>query len=286
MALFGDNKALIDLGADLGMKKYTLTQDGEIQLGSFSAKNTTLNRWAINKKAKQQDKSVIIELFTLESAFKGEVNEVFKSTEAVNKVFKQIYNELEVSVNSYGELSRVLNHKQMKDKWINLKKELVTIESQKLPFDQILKLNDNIFDNYQLLHNVVSANEFFSIFCNCIYGKNPPFSSSRKSRNLLSTGEIQFNYQTELTHEDDKNYKIAISGNPEQISDSKKMELYKEFKFLDPYLKALKPVHIYKAEYVVDKKSGWIQNAKIRAEEIVHPGLLYSSMDFKLEIDN
>jgi hypothetical protein len=287
MALYNSGSpAAIDFGAELGLKKYNLTQNGEIQFGSFSAKTSTLNRWAINKKKRENNGATTLELFTLDSGFVGEVNEVFKSSEAVNQVFKQIYNELEVRVNKLGELDAVLNQSALQEKWKKLRREMVNVNNKHIPFDEILKLNDNIFDNGQLLHNVIKVNEFFSVFCNCIYGRSFPADVGLKKRNLLSSGEVQFVYSTTVVDNDNDHYKINITGIPELLSEKRKMELYSQYKFLEPYFKSLKPVHIYNASYLVDRKTGWILKATIRAEEIVHPALLLSSMDYVLEIDN
>src|SRR3954464_1289045 len=102
------NQKIIQFAKADIVKKYLLTIDADIQMGTSNTKSTTECRWVV-RVLKIDSNGYDLELLTLDNILVKYSNPALKDIQALNNVFKQMYNDLRFRVNRKGELQQVYN---------------------------------------------------------------------------------------------------------------------------------------------------------------------------------
>lgn len=267
--------------------KYTLTIKGDIQMGSLNTASVSESRYVFNV-LNVDDKGYNLELLTLDSKLIEYNNPSLKDIDALNNMFKQIYNEIQFRINVDGKLEKITNLDQIKAKWQQVRIQLVEIQGQFVSIAQVLKLNDDLFNNDQLLIETILATEFFEWYLSIYERKN--FLKKevvKKSRFQMERIAWLFEYDKKSLSASTTSpiYRITINGINSQKPDQKWLKnAYGHFPYIDTTV--VKPVFSTQAEYYINEKTGLIAEAIIKTEEVVHVGLLYSKMEYRFKLDD
>lgn len=263
--------------------KYTLTIKGHIQMGSMSTTSTSQSKWVLNIMGVEPS-GYDLELLTLDNVLLEYSNPSLKDIDALNNMFKQIYNDLRLKVGRDGKLIKVENLEQVKARWQQVRTQLVEIQGQFVSIAQVLQLNDNLFANDNLLFDTINATEFFEWFM-FPYGKALPNRIEKVKKSRFQTAEVPWQFYFEKKKITDNVDCIAIRGTVVQKMDQNWVKkAYGHFPYIDTSM--VKPSFHTEAEYYIDATTGLITEAIIKTEEMVHQGLLFSKMDFHIKSED
>jgi len=258
--------------------KYTMTIKGQIQMGSMHTASTSQCKWVLNVLGVDAS-GYDLELLTLDNVLLEYNNPSLKDIDALNNMFKQIYNDLSFRVGKDGKLLKVENIPHIKARWQQVRTQLVEIQGQFVSIAQVLQLNDNLFANDQLLFDTINATEFFEWFM-FPYGKSGRVDITKKSR--FQTADVPWQFHFEKKNVATNIDCINVLGSVVQKLDSNWCKkAYGHFPYIDTGI--VKPSFLMNADYFVDTNTGLIKEALIKTEEIVHAGLLFSKMDFHIK---
>src|ERR1700754_731313 len=157
-------------------QKYICSIDSDIQIGTMNVVTTTECRWVVTVK-QITEQGYRLEILTLDNHIIATNNPSVHDVAALNNLFKEIYNELDVTVNKKGHVYAINNLVQIKDKWLRVRGQLKTLTANEESIASVIRLNDDIFDNNANLMHTIRAIEFFEIFFNGIYEESIPYSS-------------------------------------------------------------------------------------------------------------
>lgn len=267
-------------------QKYTLTVRAQIQMGSSLSKTTTECRWSLNIKDITKD-GYDLELLTLENVMTETNNPALKDMVALNNVFGQMYNELHFTVNKKGQLIHVHNIAQLQKRWKQVRTQLVEIQGRHTSIEEVLRLNDDLFAEEKKLFDTINAIEFFELYFNGIYGKILPANEyiTKKSRFQLADIKWAYTYTCKepLLKSQDV-YTVNVEAVPAQpFSKEWIQKAYGGFPFLKDM--PLQPSASAKGVYFFDVHTGLLKEAEFNAEEIAHPGLLYTKLNYVIKAD-
>lgn len=268
-------------------RKYTLTIKGEIQMGTLNTSSLSQTRWVLNV-LNNDNNGYDLELLTLDNTLLECNNPSLKDIDALNNLFKQIYNELQFRVTNEGKIEKITNLDQIKTKWKQVRTQLVEIQGQFVSIAQVLQLNDNLFNNDKLLYDSILATEFFEWYTGLIYGRKVPGSAEIHKKSRFQTADVSwlFEYEKKLLPQDIVAVNgISITGKANHKQD---LEWFKKAYGHFPYIEVnrIKPEFTTTADYFIDENTALITEAIIKTEEIVHPGLLYSKMHYHIKSDD
>ncbi|WP_326983203.1 hypothetical protein VUJ46_01260 [Chryseobacterium sp. MYb264] len=101
-------------------------------------------------------------------------------------------NEIKFTIDKQGNLLRVENLDQIKDRWQSVKSEAIEYNRSNTSLVELFKIQDEAFENKGGVEAMVRAMEFFDIYINNLYGRDF-FSRVKKSiPNLFRSGTIPF----------------------------------------------------------------------------------------------
>ena len=266
--------------------KYTMTIKGEIHMGTMNTTSVSQCRWVLNV-LDVDAKGAELELLTLDTTLLEYSNPSLKDIDALNNMFKQIYNDLQFHVGLDGKLTTIHNLAHIKQKWQQVRTQLVEIQGQFMSIAQVLKLNDDLFANEKLLYQTIEATEFFEWYIGLLYGKD-----LQKSHNVIKKSRFQiadvawiFEYEKAKQSPTPDIDRITVRGSSPVKKDLSWLKsAYGHFPYID--INTIRPNYITEAEYFVHKNTGLVAEANIKTEEVIHPGLLYSKLHFHIKSDD
>lgn len=268
-----------------GTKKYKLTLSSAMKLNNMLSKTVAETSWILQVQNILNEK-YLIDLTAYDYTLKECNNQGFAELYHVTRQFQKIYDEINVITSLDGRVLSVKNGEQLLEKWKNLKKETLQYFGKEISLEQFFAVNDEEFLKPDYLCKLISEVEFFFIYMQIGgYGqKFNPFGFVELNRdNAFKTAVIKWD--------------LDFSGRYEIIPDSPlgKMEVKSTFEpnknWLKqgygevPFLKIeeLKPDFSLNGNYIFHNESGWLKEAELNVNEIVHPTLLYHKMNYKIQ---
>ena len=268
-------------------RKYVITNISDIKIGVMNIKATNECRWIVNVKSILTT-GYIFEIYTLESVITDTNNPMIKDVAQFNNAFKEVYNELVLEVDFKGQLIAVKNACDIRRKWLRIRSQLQEIQAQNENVASVIQLNDDLFDSDKNLFEVIKAMEFFELFFIGFYGRSMPWEGIEQTRSSKFRGAklnwIYNFYQdhTNLYNQNAPNHLITMSGAVNQnLNESFVKAAYGDFEFID--YKKLRPQIICEGSYLIDKKSGMLEQSTYKNEEIVDAAFLYSKNSYSIK---
>ncbi len=270
-------------------KKYLVTNKSNIKIGTMNIKSTNESRWVINVK-EIRESSYVFELLTLENVIVDTNNPMIKDVANFNNVFKEVYNELMLDISFSGELLSVLNPSLIRSKWERVKQEMMRLELQQPSIGNVIKLNDDIFDNDYNLFQVIKANELFELFFIGFYGKVMPGNKTMIRQSKFKGKNLNWNYKFSLANNltnqrNEDEVEINVDGTVVQnFSKNVLEETYGSFDFLD--YKTTIPKINCEGKYCLNKTNGMLEKAIYHNYEVVDENLLFTKNEYSIQSYN
>lgn len=264
-------------------RKYLVTNRSDIRVGGMHIKSTNECRWVVRIKSVNED-HYVIELLTLENVITETNNPMVKDVAGFNNVFKELYNELVMEVGLSGELRAVKNPGTLRSKWHRIREEMKRLGEEQHTVLNVIRLNDDIFDNDENLFNVVKATEFFELFFIGFYGKRIPGMKKASRPNKFKGAKYEWIYEftrdNHLAANDVTQVKMEGFVNF-HFSKSNLEAMYGKFDFLD--YKAVRPDVRCNGLYTLERSSGMIAEAVYTNYEVIDPAQLYSKNHYTIK---
>lgn len=268
------------------IRKYLITNKSDIKIGTMNIVSTNECRWVLQLK-QIGESSYIIDLLTMGNVIKETNNPMVKEVAGFNNMFKEIYNELVLEISLDGELLAVKNPETIRSKWIRIRDEMKNIENQQVSVGDVIRINDDIFDNDKNLFEVIKATELFELFFIGFYGKVLPGMRRTKRPNKFKGNQFEWNYEFTYAHpeslqDNSASVDINLNGFVNEYFSRKFIEdTYGKFEFLE--YKNLTPQVNCNGKYTLNKQTGMIEKAVYNNYEVIDPGMLYSKNEYTIE---
>lgn len=267
--------------------KYTLTVISDVLAGSIPIKTTTEIRWDF-KVTNVTEEGAFVELLTLEHELIDSNNPNLHELARMTQAFGRMYNELSLFINQQGQVIEVLNLEMIRKKWLATKAELQRLDQESEVIKGIIVLNDELFTTPEKINQAITQNEFFTLYFNQIYGKKLPYTSKVKKWNHFQQAEVEwfFTIQPVSSLLPAANEAIIeITGDAVTKFNKEWMtKAYQSFPNID--ISVLQPRMIETGNYTLNPKNGKLLKAVLLKEEVAHPQLLFSKIEYVLEADS
>ena len=268
-------------------KKYLITNRSSIKISTMNIISTNECRWILQLKSIGTD-YYIIDLLTMGNTITETNNPMVKDIAGFNNMFKEIYNELVLEIDFDGQLRAVKNPATIRSKWIRIREQMKNMENQQVAaVGDVIRLNDDIFDNDHNLFEVIKATELFELFFIGFYGKSIPGMRRAKRPNKFKGNQFEWNYEFTYANPGQLNndspiIDINMQGFVNEYFDKAFIEkTYGKFEFLD--YNTLKPQVYSNGKYSLDTETGMIEKAIYNTYEIIDPNQLFSKNEYTIE---
>ncbi|APU09433.1 hypothetical protein A5M85_03790 [Cellulophaga lytica] len=269
-------------------EKYTLTTKTNIQAGHFPVQTKTVIRWSLQVLNIDEKGKAEIELLTLEHLMVETNNPNLQDIASLNQIFGKMYSELHLIIDIQGKVNTILNLKHIQNKWKKTKEDLKKIQEKVPALQNLIDLNDDIFNSPEKIKLAIENNEFFKHYFHKIYGRPQPISGySVEQLNLLQTAPTSWDYT--FTKKPDHDFehikKITINYTGEASVDTAwKKKAYGHLQEVDT--KKIEPKLTENGKYFFDAKTGRLLNSEIIIKEIADSNFIHGSMHFILQSDS
>ncbi len=250
--------------------KYKLDIQSKMNVGGISSENTVEIRWVITLKNITDD-SYTFELLMLDNTMVQTNNDGFGEIHKLVTQMQKALNEIIFNTNRQGVVIKVININTIKEKWQAVKAEIIEYNRNMTSIQELFALQEQNFEQEGGVEKMVSAIEFFDICFNHIYGKRLPFSINKKIPNFFRTWDIPFNIHYENNKYNEQINRIEFYGSHAGYSENDMKKAYGNFPFIKT--EKLYPQYIYKGNYNMNLKDGFIENGEILYRENVDPKL-------------
>lgn len=266
-----------------GTKKYKFILESEISLNSMIIKTKVETSWILQVLNITEDEFVL-SLVAYDYVLKDCNDKGFAELYQITRQFQKLYDDITVSVDHHGNLKKVLNHDQLVHKWEDIKQETVQYFGDQANLDQFLAVDNETFSTPEFLQKIIREVEFFFVYLQA-GGYGQKFSSYRELQreNAFRTGQItwdlDFSGKNQITY--DKPIGEMKVSSFFQPGKNWIKEAYGKMPFLE--IDKIKPNFELKGHYEFNSSSGWIKNAWLDVNEIVHPQLLFHKLKYKIQ---
>lgn len=268
---------------ELGTHKYRLTLDGEIQVNTMNVKSTVSNNFVLQVKEVDETEAVI-DLVTYDKEMIACTNPAFKEMFAVTRQLEKLYDEMTVRLSLEGEVLDIYSMDIFEEKWQRLKNENVPYFGESTDIEDFFKLNAENVSNKEFWINILNEQEFFFLFFQLGgYGQKYAYVKDIYRYNAFRNNKLKWEivsspYETDrATNRKRVDIEGWFNAGKSWLKESYgKMPMLADVK-LDPHF-------AIDAFYVFDYNTGWISEAGITIEEIVHPSILFHKMNYKLSL--
>lgn len=280
----GENEKQLSIKSKF-TERYRVLQHSAITMGSLVIDTSNECRWDI-RVIDITENYYHIELLTLDNVLTNTNNENIRELSLLNNAFKKMYNELNFFVDKKGTLIKLLNLDVIKRKWQQVKTEMQAIQDKYPSINGLINLNEEIFASDDKILEAVRNNEFFEIYFYQFWGRNINGNSSAIKKSLFMQAEVDWRYQlSQIDAPDNHSLSLNSTGTPVHRIDSTWLtKAYGSF----PITTAtdLKPAFAETANYLLDNATGKILKGTVIKEEIAHPQLLHSKVEFIILADS
>ena len=212
-------------------------------------------------------------------------NPLIKEIAAVTKVFSRLYNELHLIIDHAGSIKRVLNMEVILSKWQQTKAEMEKLVKHTPDVQNVINLNDSIFQNPDRLKEGIQKSEFFMVYFSYLFGKAIPYESNNViSPNAFNTVNVKWGMGISTLQ--------ALPAEKVQLSMRMRPFLQSDFneraysQFADKIdIKKLIPELKEEAIYNVNYTQGRVLDAVLQKQEVAHENQLYNKLTYRLTSD-
>jgi hypothetical protein len=268
-----------------GVKKYKFTLEGEMGLNVMHSKTVTDTSWILQVQNILEG-GYVIDLVAYDIRLRECDNEGFRELFQITRQFQKLYDEVKVRTDLAGNLQKVLNPEQLFEKWKHIKNETVQYFNDDMNLEQFFAVKDEDFTKPEFLNKLIREVEFFFLYMQS-GGYGQKFQSwgatELKRDNAFHTETIPWilnfsgNYEINPASPFGK-MKVEGSFTPDRKWLQK---AYGEMPFIK--LEEMKPDFNLKGAYIFNNENGWLKEAKLEVNEIVHPGQLYHRMKYQIQ---
>lgn len=266
-----------------GVKKYRFTIESEVLVANLHSKTTIENSWVLQIQ-KITDDGYILDLVTYDSTLKECNEQGMKELFQITRYFQKIYDEVKVSVYLDGTIKQVINQNQLIEKWKAMKFDSIQYFGDETNLDQYFAVNDETFSKPEFIKKLASEIEFFFIYMQLGgYGQKLNSYRELKRDNAFRTGEIIWDLDFTGKDEIETNSPLGemnINGFF-QPSKSWAKQAYGQVQFVN--VDELKLDFNLKGKYTFYNDNGWLKEALLTLNEIIHPKLLFHKMNYKIQ---
>ncbi len=250
-------------------KKYLVKISSSMNLNGFTSNNEVEIRWMLSLKEIGYQQYTF-ELITLDHAMIKADNTGYIEIHKVVSQMQKALNEIKFTTDKQGNLLRVENLQQIKDRWHSVKSEVIEYNRSNTSLVELFKIQDEAFENKGGVEAMVRATEFFDIYLNNIYGRDLFNKVKKNIPNLFRSGMVPFvmSYDSNKSPDHENIYSVRIEGYPNILAENHVKELYGGFPITD--FDELKPVYTYHANYNVDILTGFIQDGEVSFTEAIN----------------
>lgn len=267
-----------------GTKKYRFTLEGEMGLNVMHTKTKTETSWILQVQD-ITNYGYVIDLVAYDIILKECNNEGFRELFHVTRQFQKLYDEIRVKTDFDGSLVEVLNQKQLIEKWTQIKNETIQYFNDDMNMEDFFAVSDEEFASPEFLHKIVQEVEFFFLYLQ-LGGYGQKFSYNiveLKRDNAFRTNIIPWDLGFSGQYEDSSKNLFGTMTVDSTFEPNKKwlQKAYGEIPFIK--LDELKPDFSLSGRYSFYKDDGWLKEAELEVNEIVHPDLLYHKMKYRIQ---
>jgi hypothetical protein len=268
-----------------GTKKYKFTLEGEMGLNIMHSKTKTETSWILQVQ-NISERGYILDLVAYDIVLKECNNEGFKELFHITRQFQKLYDEIRVQTDLEGNLQNVLNQKQLIEKWQQIKSETIQYFNDDMNLDEFFAVNDEEFAKPEFLNKIVKEVEFFFLYMQ-LGGYGQKFSSfglkELKRDNAFRTAEITWDLDFSGAYEVSPESPLGKMGVESRFEPDKKwlQKAYGQMPFIK--IEELKPDFNLKGNMIFYNETGWIKQAQLEVNEIVHPNQLFHKMKYQIQ---
>lgn len=197
-------------------EQYTMYIDTDLYGVNVKMNSKAKLRWDFTVIEVRQDE-IEVKLILLDHILLNTDSPIVKETAALTQVFSRLYNELHMVIDQTGTIKKINNLDVIRDKWKDVKKEMLVIAERTPDIKNAIQLHDGIFNNESRLIQGVQYGEFFSIYFNKFFNKDLPKSEILTGTNWFKTANVSWRYSYEVVKDynhSDNNLTIHLKGTP------------------------------------------------------------------------
>jgi hypothetical protein len=268
-----------------GTKKYRFILDGEMGLNVMCSKTRMETSWIVQVK-NILEAGYVIDLVAYAITLKECNSEGFREMFHITRQFQKLYDEIKVKTDLEGNLLEVLNQKQLCEKWKQIKSETIQYFNDDMNLDEFFAVNDDEFAKPEFLHKLIREVEFFFLYLQS-GGYGQKFSSwglhELKRDNAFRTNTITWDMDFSGEYAIESNSSCGVMNVESRFEPDKKwlQKAYGEMPFIK--VEELKPDFNLRGKYVFYNENGWLKEAELEVNEIVHPNQLYHKMKYRIQ---
>jgi hypothetical protein len=264
-------------------EQYTLIIDSDLMAINAKMQSKTQIRWDFSV-LKVNEVSIEIRLLLLDHALLEANNPLVREIANITKVFSRLYNELHLIIDHRGKVTDVLNMHIILDKWAQVKAEMLPLVKHTPDIQNVINLNDSIFQDPKKLIEGIQASEFFMVYFNHLFGNNLPYINKNLIRpNFFNTVNAKWQMDIgrgEPVEGSQPIMKFKLHASAMMQGDFSERAYGQFADKLD--IKKLVPDITEKATYKINYKTGAIVAALVDRDELTGNEALYTKTRYSL----
>jgi hypothetical protein len=252
-------------------RKYILTIDSKLNLGGFVGENKVEIRWLLTSRSIDRNEFQF-ELITLDHAILKNTDSAYLEVHKLVAQMHKALNEITFTIDSLGNLKKVLNIENIQNRWKSVKNELMEYNKAKTSLQELFKIQDEAFEKEGGILAMVKSMEFFDIYLNDLFGRHFPYELKKDIPNLFRSAQTPFSISVKAEKQKGTNScLIYLNSKTIQLPESFLEKAYGGFPFFK--IPEINPKYNYNAVYKIDCSTGFIENADINYVEDIHEKL-------------
>ncbi|MGK6342502.1 hypothetical protein ACMGDK_09700 [Chryseobacterium sp. DT-3] len=264
-------------------EQYTMYIDTDLYGVNVKMESKTKLRWDFTV-ISISGEEIEVKLLLLDHILLHTDNPIVKETATMTQVFSRMYNELHLIIDQSGTIRKILNLHVVRDKWKDVKKEMLTIAERTPDIKNAIQLHDSIFNDESRLIQGIQYGEFFMIYFNKFFNKNLPKAEVLTGTNWFKTANVTWRYTYEITRDysnSDKNIILEVKGFPSGVLGAGFYQrAYLQFSQMKDIGKLTTELN-ESAKYEIEEETGRLIQARIYRNEIAD-GDLYMKLTYTL----
>ncbi|MDR6513779.1 hypothetical protein [Chryseobacterium camelliae] len=264
-------------------EQYTMYIDTDLYGVNVKMESKTKLRWDFTVISISEEE-IEVRLLLLDHILLYTDNPIVKETATMTQVFSRMYNELHLIIDQSGTIRKILNLHVVRDKWKDVKKEMLAIAERTPDIKNAIQLHDSIFNDESRLIQGIQYGEFFMIYFNKFFNKNLPKAEVLTGTNWFNTANVTWRYTYEITRDysnSDKNIILEMKGFPSGVLGAGFYQrAYFQFSQMKDIGKLTTELN-ESAKYEIEEETGRLIQARIYRNEIADSDL-YMKLTYTL----
>lgn len=264
-------------------EQYTMYIDTDLYGVNVKMESKTKLRWDFTVISISEEE-IEVKLLLLDHVLLYTDNPIVKETATMTQVFSRMYNELHLIIDQSGTIRKILNLHVVRDKWKDVKKEMLAIAERTPDIKNAIQLHDSIFNDESRLIQGIQYGEFFMIYFNKFFNKNLPKAEVLTGTNWFNTANVTWRYTYEITRDysnSDNNIILEVKGFPSEVLGAGFYQrAYFQFSQMKDIGKLTTELN-ESAKYEIEEETGRLIQARIYRNEIADSDL-YMKLTYTL----